>query len=204
MQRYKITLYKIQPSNTWWFKFAGKTLVADQYVNDLGYRISDNTPYTGKEKAEFYIPAHNVENVIEIFMLDLNIVLLDPECTPEQHGDWIDLKCREETFIGTRAYKQIPLGVKIDIPEGYEAHILPRSSTYRKYQILMANSKGIVDNTYGEEWHFLAYATYHTKIPAYTRIAQFRLVKKMPELNVQYIKELPSHKNRGGLGHTGD
>lgn len=201
--KYKIILYKTQPIDKWWHKLAGMSLISDHYDKDLGYRLVDHGMYTGESDVEFYIPGHSIKDVKVLSVLNLGIILLDPECEPERHGDWVDLKCREETFISKGEYKEIPLGIKVDIPEGYEAHILPRSSTFRKYSILMANSKGIVDNTYGEEWHFLAYAIKHTKIPVNVRIAQFRLVKKMPELEIQYIQELPAHKNRKGLGSTG-
>ena len=52
-------------------------------------------------------------------------------------------------------FRLIPLGVAIALPEGYEAHIVPRSSTFKNYGILQTNSMGVVDYTYrgdGDQW----------------------------------------------------
>ena len=77
-------------------------------------------------------------------------------------GDWIDLRCGEDVTLKAGEYKMIPLGVAMQLPEGYEALVAPRSSTFRKYGVIMANSMGIMDESYkgdNDEWNFLAYAT---------------------------------------------
>ena len=130
-------------------------------------------------------------------------------------GDWIDLRTAKDVFIEPWEYKEIPLGIAMELPEGYEAHIVPRSSTFRKYGIIMTNSVGIIDNSYcgnGDIWHFPAllvapklYAGFHpigTRIPANTRICQFRIMPKMPDVEFVEVKSLDG-KTRGGLGATG-
>ena len=102
-------------------------------------------------------------------------------------------------------YKLIPLGVAMKLPQGYFAEIYPRSSTFGKYKILMANSTGIVDNTYSgttDMWHFPAYAVEDTKIEKNTRICQFMIVKEMPKIDFLSVEEL-DNVDRGGFGSTG-
>lgn len=123
----------------------------------------------------------------------------------EQHGDWIDLRAAEDVELKKGEYKLIPLGVAMQLPEGYEAHIVPRSSTYKKYKIIQTNSIGIIDNAYcgdGDEWHFPAYATEDTFIKKNDRICQFRIVKKQPEILFDVVDSL-GNDDRGGLGSTG-
>lgn len=111
--------------------------------------------------------------------------LADPEFNPlhwEAQGDWIDLKLAEDLTLKKGDYYEASLGLSAKIPEGYEAHIEPRSSTYKRYHILMANEMGIVDNSYSgndDVWHFLLYTTEDTQIAKGTRIAQFRLMPNM-------------------------
>ena len=125
--------------------------------------------------------------------------------SPQLHSDWIDLRAAEETKLMAGEYKAIPLGVAIELPKGYEAIIAPRSSTFKVYGILMANSIGVIDESYcggGDEWHFLAFATRHTVIHAGERICQFRIVKHQPKFRLTWVERL-TRKNRGGIGSTG-
>lgn len=120
-------------------------------------------------------------------------------------GDWIDLRSAEDTFIDGGRYKQIPLGVAMELPQGYEALVAPRSSAYRKYGVLMANSIGIVDESYkgdGDEWNFLAYATRDTIIRKNDRICQFRIIEHQPLFILKEVDHL-GNENRGGIGSTG-
>jgi dUTP pyrophosphatase len=120
-------------------------------------------------------------------------------------GDWIDLRCAEDTFIDGGRYKQIPLGVAMELPQGYEALVAPRSSAYRKYGVLMANSIGIMDESYkgdGDEWNFLAYATRDTIIRKNDRICQFRIIEHQPLFILKEVDHL-GNENRGGIGSTG-
>lgn len=102
-------------------------------------------------------------------------------------------------------FKLIPLGFALELPEGFEAHILPRSSTFKNYGIIQTNSMGIIDNTYsGNEdyWFFPAYALRDTIIEKGDRICQFRIVRQMEVVKVLFVNELQK-QNRGGHGSTG-
>ena len=140
-------------------------------------------------------------------MKKLKIKLIGRENTvsPQENSDWIDLRAAEETKLRAGDYKAIPLGVAIELPRGYEAIVAPRSSTFKHYGILAANSIGVIDEAYkgdGDEWHFLAYATRDTVIHEGDRICQFRIIKHQPKLIYQYVIGLRG-KNRGGIGSTG-
>lgn len=120
-------------------------------------------------------------------------------------GNWIDLRCAEDVEMKTGEYRMIPLGVAMELPHGYEAIVAPRSSTFRKYGVLMANGIGVIDEAYkgdGDEWRFLAYATRDTVIPKNDRICQFRLVRHQPSVFFSEVETL-SNDDRGGIGSTG-
>ena len=120
-------------------------------------------------------------------------------------GDWIDLRAAEDVELLEGEYKMIPLGVAMELPKGYEALVLPRSSTFSKYGVILTNSMGVIDESYcgdDDEWHFLAYALRNTKIPKNERICQFRIMKHQPEVELCTVIEL-NNKNRGGIGSTG-
>lgn len=120
-------------------------------------------------------------------------------------GDWIDLRCAEETSMKAGEYKMIPLGVAMELPRGYEALVAPRSSAFRKYGVMLANSIGIIDETYkgdNDEWHFLAYATKDTKIERGDRICQFRIIKHQRRFKLKEVDHL-GNADRGGIGSTG-
>lgn len=123
-----------------------------------------------------------------------------------QHkSDWIDLRAAEETKLRAGDYKAIPLGVAMELPRGYEAIVAPRSSTFKHYGILAANSIGVIDEAYkgdGDEWHFLAYATRDTVVHEGDRICQFRIIKHQPNFIMRFVDRLGG-KNRGGIGSTG-
>jgi dUTP pyrophosphatase len=120
-------------------------------------------------------------------------------------GDWIDLRSAERVDMDPNQFKIISLGVSMKLPEGYEAHVLPRSSTFKKWGILMVNSMGVIDEAYcGERdiWGFPALAMRQTTIFKGDRICQFRIVKKMPEVNFTEVEHMES-ADRGGFGSTG-
>ena len=122
-----------------------------------------------------------------------------------EQGDWIDLRLAEDTHMGAGEFKLLPLGVAMQLPSGYEAIVAPRSSTYKNWGIVQANSIGVIDESYcgnGDEWKFPAIALFDTDIPANTRICQFRVQKKQPKLNFITVDEL-DNPDRGGIGSTG-
>jgi len=120
-------------------------------------------------------------------------------------GDWIDLRAAEDIFLDRWQHKMIPLGVAMELPEGYEALIAPRSSTFKRYGILLSNSIGIIDEAYkgdNDEWHFPAYAVRDTFIRKNERICQFRIIEHQPMINLVEVETL-GNADRGGLGSTG-
>lgn len=123
-----------------------------------------------------------------------------------EKGDWIDLRAAEYVEMQPFEYKEISLGVSMELPEGYEAHIAPRSSTFKKWGILMVNSMGIIDNSYcgdNDIWSFPALAMRETIIHRGDRICQFRIVEKQEKIEFQNAKSL-GNEDRGGIGSTGE
>lgn len=121
-------------------------------------------------------------------------------------GDWIDLRAAERVEMKAGEYRPISLGVSMKLPEGYEAHIVPRSSTFKKWGILLANSMGVIDESYcgdNDIWYFLALAMRDTVIEKGDRICQFRIMKKMPETAFETVTALTA-PDRGGIGSTGE
>lgn len=124
---------------------------------------------------------------------------------PIQYGDWIDLRAAEHVEMKTGDFKIISLGVSMKIPDGYEAHLAPRSSTFKKWGILMTNSVGVIDNSYSGDndvWGFAALAMRDTVIEAGDRIAQFRIMKKMEPVAFVEVDHMED-ADRGGFGSTG-
>ena len=123
-----------------------------------------------------------------------------------EQGDWIDLRVAEDVEMEAGEFRLLHLGVALQLPEGYEAIVAPRSSTYKKWSIILANSIGVIDESYcgdGDEWRFPAIALMDTKIPCNTRICQFRIQKKQPKLNFITVDHL-DNPDRGGIGSTGE
>lgn len=120
-------------------------------------------------------------------------------------GDWIDLRCAETVRLVRGEYRLLRLGVGMILPYGYEAHVLPRSSTPSKFGIILANSMGVIDNSYSgddDEWKFPAVALWDTTIHKGDRIAQFRIVRNQPPIELQVVEHLNTI-SRGGIGSTG-
>ena len=120
-------------------------------------------------------------------------------------GDWIDLRAAEDTRMKAGEFRLIPLGVAMELPAGYEALVAPRSSTFKKMHILLANSIGIIDESYkgdGDEWHFPAYAVKDTFIHKNERICQFRIIQHQPLIHLMEVDRL-GNADRGGIGSTG-
>jgi dUTP pyrophosphatase len=121
-----------------------------------------------------------------------------------QFGDWVDLSAASDIEYTAGELVLIPLGIAVQLPLGYEAHILPRSSTFKNWGLLHASS-GIIDEAYcgdNDAWFFCAYAVRGGKVNIGDRVCQFRLVKKMPPLEIEYVTSL-GNLSRGGLGSTG-
>lgn len=151
------------------------------------------------------ITTHQIEQVPKE---TITISLKDGTPLPYQAkgGDWIDLCTKEDVTLKQGEIKLIDLGVAMKLPKGYEALVVPRSSTFIKYGIIQTNGIGIIDETYcgnHDVWKFPALALRDTEIKAFTRIAQFRIIKHQPDIRFFELESLPS-KNRGGFGSTGE
>ncbi len=120
-------------------------------------------------------------------------------------SDWIDLRCAKEVRMKAGEFRLIPLGVAMQLPEGFEAHVVPRSSTFKNFGIIQTNHTGIIDESYcgdNDQWFMPAYALRDTEIHVNDRICQFRIVEHQPQLAFEETEEL-GNRDRGGLGSTG-
>ena len=131
-----------------------------------------------------------------------------------EKGNWCDLYANKDMFIPEGEKMMIPLGVAMQLPEGYEAHVVPRSSTFKTWGIIQTNHVGIIDNSYcgdSDQWFYPAYCLepknfidnqYGTLIRKGDKIAQFRIIEVQPKLEFEKV-ELLGNKDRGGFGSTG-
>ena len=120
-------------------------------------------------------------------------------------SDWIDLRAAERVELKSGEYKLIKLGVGMELPKGYEALVVPRSSTFKNFGILQTNSMGVIDESYcgdNDEWKFPALAMRDTVIDINDRICQFRIIKHQDAFTFEEAKEL-NEVDRGGFGSTG-
>ena len=122
-----------------------------------------------------------------------------------EKGDWIDLRVAEDVELKAGESKCISLGVSMQLPKGYEAIVIPRSSTFKHWGIIQTNHMGLIDNSYcgdNDVWMFPALATRDVLIEKNSRICQFRIQRKMDDVNFVTVDEL-GNENRGGLGSSG-
>ncbi|MFB5758922.1 dUTP diphosphatase [Paenibacillus medicaginis] len=120
-------------------------------------------------------------------------------------GDWIDLRSAIDYVGSAGEYKMIPLGVGMKLPDGYEANVVPRSSTFKTWGILQTNHFGVIDNSYSgndDQWHMPVYFTRDTVIKKNDRICQFRITEIQPEVKFTEVDRL-DEVSRGGFGSTG-
>lgn len=120
-------------------------------------------------------------------------------------SDWIDLRAAESVDMKAGEFRLIPLGIAMELPEGYEAHIVPRSSTFKNYGIIQTNHQGVIDGSYcgdNDQWFMPAYALRDTHIEQNDRICQFRIMENQPPLIFDEVGSLKK-TDRGGFGSTG-
>lgn len=123
----------------------------------------------------------------------------------DKKSDWIDLRARVDVTLKRGEFLKIPLGVAIQLPEGYEALLAPRGSTYKSFSVLQTNSVGVVDESYcgdNDEWMLPVLAVHDTKIEKGERICQFRIIEHQPELEIEVVDHL-GNEDRGAFGSTG-
>lgn len=120
-------------------------------------------------------------------------------------GNWIDLRCAEDIELKKGEFKLIPLGIAMQLPQGYEAIVAPRSSTFKKWKIIQTNSIGVIDESYcgdNDMWMMPVMAMEDTKIAKNDRICQFRIFEHQPSIEFEKVETL-GNEDRGGFGSTG-
>ena len=135
-------------------------------------------------------------------------------------GDWIDLRVDtikewngevvEDDDWGTIFYSKgdvikVGVGVAMELPNGYEAEIRPRSSTFRNSGLIQTNSVGTIDNSYcgdNDEWMIEFIAMRDGTMKRFDRVCQFRIWENQPEFEFEEVDRL-ENKDRGGYGSTG-
>lgn len=120
-------------------------------------------------------------------------------------SDWIDLRAAEDVTLQKGEFKLIPLGVAMELPKGYEAHVVPRSSTFKNFGIIQTNHQGVIDCSYcgdNDQWFMPVYAVRDTQIHVNDRVCQFRIMENQPKLVFDEVERL-DNTDRGGHGSTG-
>ena len=130
---------------------------------------------------------------------------IDRLCYVDGKSDWIDLRAAETVELKAGEFKLIPLGIAMQLPKGYEAHVVPRSSTFKNFGVIQTNHCGVIDESYSgpnDQWFFPAYALRDTIINTNDRICQFRIMEHQPRIEF-YESNLENNSDRGGHGSTG-
>lgn len=133
-------------------------------------------------------------------------------------GNWIDVYANKDVFVEVNERAMIPLGFALELPNGWEGHLAPRSSTFKTWGIIQTNSVGVVDDTYigdNDQWHMPVYCLQGkdniivdgvkksgTWIKKGDKIGQFRIMEVMPNIEFEEVEHL-ENDNRGGFGTTG-
>ncbi|MCQ2541785.1 MAG: dUTP diphosphatase [Lachnospiraceae bacterium] len=126
-------------------------------------------------------------------------------CYIDGKSDWIDLRAAEDVVLKQGEFKLIPLGVGMQLPKGYEAHVVPRSSTFKNFGVIQTNHMGVIDYTYSgdnDQWFMPVLAMRDTEIHVNDRICQFRIMENQPAIEFNEVEKL-GEQDRGGFGSTG-
>lgn len=136
---------------------------------------------------------------IKYFSKTISPIVFNPK------NDWVDLRAAKTITLKKGDFALIPLGIGMKLPKNYEAHVAPRSSTFKNWGILQTNSVAVIDNSYcgdEDEWKYPVYATRDITIHRGDRICQFRIMKKQPKFKFKFVPHLEK-TSRGGFGSTG-
>ena len=142
---------------------------------------------------------------METFRIKYFTDKIDRLCFVGGKSDWVDLRAADEVVLKAGEYRAIPLGVAMKLPKGYEAHVVPRSSTFKNFGVIQTNHMGVIDESYcgdNDQWYFSAYALRDTVIHVNDRICQFRIMEHQPALEFEEVVRLEG-EDRGGFGSTG-
>ena len=151
------------------------------------------------KKGKLYLGREKMDIKIKYFTQEIEKI------APISKGDWSDLRAAQKVELKAGEFKLIPLGVAMQLPRGYEAHVCPRSSTFKNFGVIQTNSMGIIDNSYcgdNDQWFFPAFALRDTVINVNDRICQFRIMENQPQLQFITVEKL-ENEDRGGHGSTG-
>ena len=130
---------------------------------------------------------------------------IDKLCYIAGNSDWIDLRVAEDVVMKKGEFRLIRLGVAMELPQGYEAHVVPRSSTYKNFGLIQTNHTGVIDESYkgdAAEWKWHALAMRDTEVHVGDRLCQFRIMKHQPQINFLEVDSL-ENEDRGGFGTSG-
>ena len=130
---------------------------------------------------------------------------IDKLCYIAGNSDWIDLRVAEDVVMKKGEFRLIRLGVAMELPQGYEAHVVPRSSTYKNFGLIQTNHLGVIDESYkgdADEWKWPALAMRDTEVHVGDRLCQFRIMKHQPQINFLEVDSL-ENEDRGGFGTSG-
>ena len=125
-------------------------------------------------------------------------------------GNWIYVYASKDIFVPLNERAMVPLGFALELPQGWEGHLAPRSSTFKTWGIIQTNSVGVVDDTYigdNDQWHMPVYCLQAkhdngTWIRTGDKIGQFRIMEVMPEIQFDEVESF-GNCDRGGFGTTG-
>ena len=126
-------------------------------------------------------------------------------CYIAGNSDWIVLRVAEDVVMKKGEFRLIRLGVAMELPQGYEAHVVPRSSTYKNFGLIQTNHMGVIDESYkgdADEWKWPALAMRDTEVHVGDRLCQFRIMKHQPQINFLEVDSL-ENEDRGGFGTSG-
>lgn len=130
---------------------------------------------------------------------------IDKLCYIAGNSDWIDLRVAEDVVMKKGEFRLMRLGVAMELPQGYEAHVVPRSSTYKNFGLIQTNHMGVIDESYkgdADEWKWPALAMRDTEVHVGDRLCQFRIMKHQPQINFLEVDSL-ENEDRGGFGTSG-
>ena len=168
-------------------------IMCDRIYCYIHKNVTDKT----KEKCMYYCGVQNIK--IKYFDNEIDKI------EKINIGDWIDLRSAETVHLKKGEFYLVPLGVGMKLPDGYEANIVPRSSSYKNFKVLQTNSFGVIDNSYSgdnDQWFYPVIAMEDTTINKNDRICQFRINKTQPMIEFEEVEHL-NNVNRGGIGSTG-
>lgn len=171
-------------------------------VIDKMNEVPNTTWYTIKDEIERISNMNTKEIKIKYLNKDIEKLTY---IGGSKRSNWIDLRAAETIELKAGDFKLIPLGVAMKLPDGYEAHIAPRSSTFKTWGILQCNSVGVVDQGYcgnDDQWMMPVYATRDTVINVNDRVCQFRIIENQPEIEFVEVEHMED-ESRGGIGSTG-